>query len=47
MKIPRGRQDAHVAGMADFLGRMVRMFTPVVIERLDQGGTDRHRMFPA
>ena len=31
MKIPRARQDAHVARMADFLGRIVRMLTPIVM----------------
>ncbi len=44
MKIPRGRQDAHVAGMADFLGRMVGVVARIVIERLDQRGADRHFM---
>src|ERR1700716_3203765 len=36
MKIPRGRQDAHVARMADFLGWIVRVLTPVIMQRFDQ-----------
>jgi hypothetical protein len=35
MEIPRGRQDAHVAGMADFLSGSVGMITAIIIERLD------------
>ena len=44
MKIPRLRQDAHVAGMADALGGIVGMLAAVVVERLDQGGARRQRM---
>ena len=31
MKIPRARQDAHIARMADFLGRVVRVLATVVV----------------
>jgi len=47
MKIPRGRQDAHVARMADFLRRIAGMLTPVVMQRFDQRRAGRHRMFSA
>ena len=47
MKIPRGRQDAHVARVADFPGRIVRVLTPVVMQRFDQRRAGRHGMFPA
>src|SRR6266699_1295299 len=42
MKIPRGRQDADIARVADFLCGIVGVFAPVVIERLDQRGAGRH-----
>ena len=45
MKIPRGRQDAYIAGMADFLGRVIWMVAPIVVERLDQRGACRHGIF--
>jgi hypothetical protein len=47
MKIPRARQDAHIAGMADFLGRIFRMVAAVVVERLNQGRPSRHWRFSA
>ncbi len=47
MKIPRARQDAHVTGMADPLGRIVRMLAPVVMQRFDQRRARRHGMFAA
>src|ERR1700722_20850401 len=47
MKIPRARQNPHVAGMADFLGWIFQMLSPVVIERLDQRGPGRHGMLAA
>jgi hypothetical protein len=34
MKIPRARQDANVARVADFLRRIVRVFAAVIVERL-------------
>src|SRR5580704_3493565 len=43
MKIPRGRQDAHVARMADFLGRVFGMLAAVVMQRLDQRWAGRYR----
>lgn len=47
MKIPRRRQDAHVAGVADFLRRHICVVATVVVERLDQVGACRHRMLAA
>ena len=52
MKIPRGRQDAHIAGMADFLCRVIWMVAPIVLQGLgmqgfDQGGTGRYRLLAA
>jgi hypothetical protein len=35
MKIPRRRQDADVARVADFLRGIIRVFAAVVVERLD------------
>jgi hypothetical protein len=46
MKIPRRRQDAHVARMADFLGGVVRVLAAVVIQRLDQRRTGRLSLAP-
>ena len=46
MKIPRRRQDAHVAGMADFLGRIVRMLTAVVMQRLARHGNVDNVLYP-
>ena len=45
-EIPRARQDAHVARMTNFLGRIVRMLAAVVVQRFDRRGS-RHGMFPA
>ena len=45
MKIPRARQDAHIARMADFLCRVIWMVAPIVVERLDQRGACRHGIF--
>jgi hypothetical protein len=36
MEISRRRQDTDIARMADFLRGIVGMFTPIIIERLDQ-----------
>src|SRR5258705_8232724 len=47
MKIPRARKNPHIARMADFLGRMVRVLAAVVMQRFDQRGTCRHGMFSA
>ena len=47
MKIPRARQDAHVARMADFLRRIVGVLAAVVVERFDQRAGRRHRMLAA
>jgi hypothetical protein len=33
MKIPRRRQDAYVAGMTDFMRRVVQVLAPIVVER--------------
>ena len=46
-KIPRGRQDTHVARMTEFLGRVVGILAPVVMQRFDQRRACRHRMLPA
>src|SRR3954454_3210561 len=47
MKIPRLRQDAHVARMADFLGRIVRVLAPIVMQRFDQCRAGWHSMLSA
>jgi len=45
MKIARRRQDADVAGMADFLRRVVRMIATIIVERLDDSSSCRQRLF--
>ena len=45
MKIPRGRQDADVARMADFLRGIFRVIAPVVLQRFDQRRARRHGVF--
>ena len=47
MKIPRWRQDPHIARMADFLPRIIRMLAPVVMQWFDQRRAGRHRMLSA
>ena len=47
MKIPRRRQDAHVARVANFLRGIVEVFAAVVVERFDQRGSRRHGGFAA
>ena len=46
MKVPRRRQDSHVARMADFLRRVIRMLAGIVIQRLDQRRAGGQRMPP-
>ncbi len=42
MKIPRARQDADVAGVAEFLGGIVRMLARIVLQGFEWAG--RHRL---
>src|SRR5258708_20482714 len=44
MKIPRARKNPHIARMADFLGRMVRVLPAVVMHRIPPSGTSPHRI---
>src|ERR1700730_4388770 len=47
MKIPRPRQDADIARMADFLRRIVRLLAAVVVERFGRRGAGSHAKFSA
>jgi hypothetical protein len=47
MKIPRPRQNPHVARMADFLGWVAGVVAAVVVDRLGRHGAGVHGGFSA